>query len=493
LLAETAVLAVIGCGCGVALAAWVAPLTSGLMPVVLRGQLGLAMPTLDWRVLAFATAASLVSAFVAGIVPAFGSWRTSPQTALGDGGRTSSPGARQSRLLGALVIAETALTLVLLAGAGLVIRSFVRLQTMPLGFDTAHLLTMEIDLPAANDATGQARSALMHQLVGRVAASPGVTSAALTTVNPLGGGTWGATAISEEMAARNPNAALNVNHRLVTPGLLHTMGLPLLRGRDFTSGDRVGAAPVVIVSDRLARRVWPGDDPIGKRIRMTRARSAWMTVVGVAGDVADSHDPGVPFETWYAPYDQYPTTAAAAHVYVMARTAGDPLTSVTAVRQAIVGAGTSLVPYGATPMDRYYSDSLVRERVGAMFMLGFGTFGLALAALGVYGVMAFSVSQRTTEIAIRIALGAQQGQIVHAVAVRAIVLVAAGVALGLAGGAAVNRVLASILSEIAPADPAVLGGAAALILVTAAAACLLPALRAGRLDPIVALSRSAGL
>jgi putative ABC transport system permease protein len=487
LLAESLVLGALGCGLGLLLAAWLSPLTSTLVPSVLSSQLGLAVPRTDWRVTTFAITVSLVSAIVAGVVPAFGSWRAQPQLALGDGGRTTSGGPGGRRLLAMLIVAETALTLVLLAGAGLVIRNFVRLQRLPLGFNAAGLLTVELTPSATAYPAGDARSELVRVLVARIRAAPGVVAAGITTVNPLGGGTWGAPAISEEAAARDPNAALNVNHRLVTPGLLETMGIRLVRGRVFSDQDREGSQPVVIVSDRLARRFWPGADALGKRIRVARPDRPWLTVVGIAADVSDSHDPGVPLETWYVPFAQNATTSAAEHFYVMVRATSDPLALVPTVLRAIVAVDKTLAPYAPAAMDRYYSESLSRERIGAVFMLGFGAFGLALAALGVYGVMAFSVAQRTMEIGIRMALGAGAGEILPLVLRRGVTLVAIGIAAGVLGAIGLTRALASWLTEVGMVDGAVLAGASALIAVAAVSACLVPALAATRLDPVTAL------
>jgi putative ABC transport system permease protein len=386
-----------------------------------------------------------------------------------------------------LIVAETALTLVLLAGAGLVIRNFVRLQTLPLGFNARGLLTMEITPSPVAYPGGAPRSELVRRVVEQVRSLPGVVSAAVTTVNPLGGGTWSAPAISEEAAARDPDAALNVNDRLITPGLLATMGIPLLRGRAFTEQDRAGTETVVIVSERLARRVWLGADAIGRRIRVARQGAPWLTVVGVAGDVSDSHDPGVPPETWYVPFAQHAAAAASEHVYLMVRSEGDPLALVSAVQHAIVAVDGTLAPYAPAAMDRYYSASLSRERMGAAFMLGFGAFGLALAALGVYGVMAFSVAQRTMEIGIRMALGARAADILPLVLRRGAALVCAGIAAGALGAIALNRVLASLLTEVGSLDRAVLAGASGLMVAAAMAACLVPALAASRLDPVTAL------
>jgi putative ABC transport system permease protein len=486
LLAESVVLAALGCGAGLLLALWLSAFTAALIPSVLSGQLGIATLHVDWHVAAFAAAASLLSAAIAAVVPAFGSWRVSPRTALADGGRTATSG-QAARLLGLMIVAETAVTLVLLAGSGLMIQNFLRLRSQPLGFVPRGLVTLEVMPSPRAYATGAARDALIRRLLDEVRTVSGVT-AAVTTVNPLGGGTWGATVISEEAAARDPHAAFNVNDRLITPGLLETMGVTLLRGRAFTEQDRVGTAGVAIVSERMAARFWPNADAIGRRIRMARSPGEWLTVVGVAGNVADSHDPGVPIETWYRPYAQQADSAEAEKIYFMVRArSGDPLAPVPAIERAIWRVDKTLAPYHVSAMDAYYDMSIARERLGAAFMLALATFGLALAALGVYGVMAFSVGQRTAEIGVRIALGGSARDILPLVLRRGVGLVAAGISLGTVAAVVLNRVLASLLTEVGTLDGAVLCGAAALIALAAVAACVAPALAAARLDPVAAL------
>jgi putative ABC transport system permease protein len=487
LLIESAVLAAAGCSAGLLLTSWFAPLTSALIPPVLSGQLGLTTPRIDMRVLGFAVVSSVLSALVAGLVPALGSWTRRPQSVLADASRGMTAGPAAQRLLGALVVAETALTLVLLAGAGLIVRNFVRLQSMPLGFAANELLTMEIMPPFDRYPYGPSRAALVDRLVSAIAAEPGVAAAAATTVNPLGGGTWAAPVITEDAARRDPNATYNVNHRLVTPALFEAMRIPLLRGRAFSSADGPSALPAVIVSDRLARRFWPGEDAVGKRIRIARPDTPWSTVVGIVGDVSDSHDPGVPFETWYLPLEQHAASPAAEKFNLMVRAAGDPLALVPAVRRAVARVDRTLAPYNPAALDAYYSDALTRERVSARLMLVFGAFGLALAALGVYGVMAFTIAQRTAEIGIRMALGAHAADIVPLVLGRSGWLVTAGLVVGAFAALAVNRMLAGLLTEVGPLDPAVLASACALTLSAAALACVVPALRAARLDPVRAL------
>jgi putative ABC transport system permease protein len=489
LLAEAAALASIGCGAGLLLAAWLAPLTASFVPSVLSGQLGLASPRTDWRVAIFAVAMSIVSAIVAGVVPGIATMRTDPQLALSGGGRTIAGGRSSRRLLGALIVAETALTLVLLAGAGLIVRNFVRLQTQPLGFEANGLLALELTPTPSAYADGARRAGLMRRLVEEVSAVPGIARAAVTTVNPLGGGTWGAAIVSDEMAARDPRSVLNVNHRLITPGLLETMGTPIVRGRNFSSADRADTQPVVIVSDRLARRLWPDEEAIGRRVRLARAGAPWLTVVGVAGNVSDSHDPGVPEETWYLPYAQQSSAPAAEHVYLMIRGGASPLALVADVRRAVARVDRGLAPYDPVAMDAYRTESIARERASAGFMIGFGVFGLLLAGLGVYGVMALSVAQRTVEFGIRMALGARASDILPLVLRSSLTLVVAGIAIGVVAAAVLNRVMATFLTEIGRIDPATLGVAAALILATATVACLLPAMAAQRLDPVIALKQ----
>ena len=489
LIAESLALAAIGCSAGLLLAAWLGPLTASFIPQVLSGQLGLASPHTDWRVAAFAVAVSAASAVAAGVAPAISVLRTDAPAALGDNARTMSGGPTGRALLAGLVVAETGLTLVLLTGAGLVVRNFVRLQTQPLGFEARGLLAIELTPPPAY-ADSAARASLLHGVVDEISAAPGVVRAAATTVNPLGGGTWGATIVSDDLAAREPAAYVNVNHRLITPGLLETMGTPVLRGRAISVDDRAGTQPVVVVSDRLARRLWPGREAVGRRLRMTRAGSPWLTVVGVAGDVSDSHDPGVPNETIYVPFDQHADSAAAAHVYLMIRSGGQPLALVADVRRAVGRVDRTLAPYAPVAMDAYLTESIGRERTSAAFMTAFGLFGLLLAALGVYGVMALTVAQRRVEFGIRLALGARPSDIVPLVLRRTLAQLAAGLGLGAVAAAALGRTISGLLTGVDALDPATLAAAAAAMLAAGVAACLLPALAAGRLDPVEALKRA---
>ncbi|MGA8143421.1 MAG: ABC transporter permease [Candidatus Acidiferrales bacterium] len=488
LIAESAVLGLLGCASGLLLATWLNRYASTLIPSNYSDQLGMVAPELDWRVLGFALAISLFVSIAAGALPVFTRWKADVQLVLKEGARAGSASGRTGgKLLGAFVIAETALALVLLAGAGLMIRNFQRLVHHDLGFDASHLLTFNLTPPPASQPVGPQRTALLRRVLEEVQNVPGVNAAGATIVNPLGGGTWDASVITDGMEISNRNFSVNVNHRLISPDLFRAMRIPLLRGRIFTWHDDTGSEPVVVVSDHMARRFWPNEDAIGKRIRFAAESGRWLTVVGIVGDVRDTSDPAGPFDTWYLPYAQRADSPAAEDLIFMVRSAADPLSIVSGVKQALWRVDGALAPYEISAMDHYYSESLARERIGARVMLFFGSFGLLLAALGVYGVMAFAVAQRTQEIGIRMALGAEQREILQMILGRGIRLLTMGAGIGFAIVFVLNRALASLLVEIRPFELAVVAGSLAILFLVGLAACYPPARRAARMNPLVAL------
>jgi putative ABC transport system permease protein len=485
MLTETVLLAIVGGAAGLLLAEWLTQFLSILLPSNIGEQLGMATAGLDGRVLAFALTVSLLAGILAGIVPALASANAAQRLKAGERSTGAAPASH--RLLNSFIVAQTGLAVVLLVGAGLMLQNFQRLQRRPLGFDPVRLLTMEFTPSIKSYPPGPARTQLLHRVLEEVQQVSGVAAAGATTVNPLGGGDWGAPVNIEGRDDVAPNDASNVNHRLVSPALLQSMRIPLLRGRPFTWDDDERRPGVVIVSDQMARRFWPDQDPLGKRLRIARPNTPWLTVVGVVGNVSDARDPGDPPETWYLPYAQQASAAAAETVHLMIRTEGDPLALVPALQHAVARVDPTLATYGISAMDSYFAVSLRRERLGASAMAAFAGFGLLLAVIGIYAVIAFAVLQRTQEIGLRMALGAERSTILGFILRRGVTLGLTGLGIGTAAAAALNRVLVGLLSEITPLEPVVVTVAAVVLLASIVLACYVPAWRAARLDPLVAL------
>ena len=487
-LVESLVLAFLGCLAGLALSVWLDQYMLTLIPSNISNQLGLAKPTMDLRVLTFAFVVSLAAGTLAGLIPALTASLVDINENLKKGGRTGQAGGRKiGRILSGFVVAETALALVLLVGAGLMLENFQRLQHRDLGIDTRHLLTLQVSPPEADYSAAPRKTELVRRLLEEIKSTPGISSAAVTTVNPLGGTNWGVAVMTERRSAPNETPSFNVHHRLISPELFQTMGISLLRGRSFTWQDDDRAAPVAVVSEETARHFWPQQDALGQRIRSATPGSPWLTVVGIVGNVHDAGDPDDLPETWYLPLAQHAATPGAHDLIFMVRTQADPLGALSGIQQAIWRVDKNLATYDVAAMDHYYSVSLERERLGARVMTFFGAFGLLLAALGVYGVMSFAVTERTSEIGVRLAMGADDRDILRLVLARGLRLAGLGLALGSTIAVVMNRLLVSFLSGVRQVEVPTLGVACLVLLIMASAACYFPSRRASHLDPLAAL------
>ena len=486
MLTESTILALLGGALGVLLAVWCSRFTGALLPENYSRQLGIDAPAIDLHVLLLAVAAAVATGIVVGLVPAVPTLRNA-SAVLRQGGRSGrADGAELRTTLDRFAIGQLALALVLLGAAGALLEGLHRQQHRDLGFAPAQLLTLVMTPSVTAHPRDAARAALARRLLDDIGALPGVRSAAVTSVNPLTGTRWLTTLLLEGRGSSDADT-LGANSRLITPGLFATMGIPIVRGRDFTWQDDPGHPGAIIVSARAAARFWPGADPIGRRVRVARAGAPWLTVVGVAGDVYDARDPEDPEETCYVPYAQNAASRAADDLHVMLRTDAASAGVIAGVRRVAARLDGGLAVYDAGMMDDVYGESLGRDRFGAAVTALFAGFGLLLATLGVYGVMAFGVAARRAEIGTRMSLGAEPAAIVAMVLRRGARLSGIGLGLGVFLAAAVTRAIASLLPDVRPAEPLVLAVAALTLLVASALAAYVPARRAAAIEPIVAL------
>jgi len=490
LLTESLALAVAGGAAGLLLAAWSSDLLRTLLPANLprRAAIGI-----DGRVLAFTLALTLLTGLLFGVAPSLAATRRDLQAALAEASRGSAGPGRQ-RLWGALVVAEVALAVVLLAGSGLLLRSFFTLTQVDPGFDGRGLLTLRVAAPSARYGTPESAVALYDQLLSRVQALPGVRSATAISDLPLADGGESLSIFFLGRPTPRVEDVPSVFARLVSPAALGTFGIPLLRGRDLTPADRQGALRVGLVNSTAARRFWPGEDPLGKQITLDDGDPRPLTVVGIAGDVRHFGLGSATRPELYFPYAQAPAlqwTWLERSMTLVVRVAGEGEAAAAGlsagVRGAVAAVDRDLPVYRVATMGEVRARSLAGERVYMLLLSLFAALALLLAAVGVYGVIAFAVTRRTREIGIRIALGAREGRVLGLVLGQGMAPVAAGAVLGLAAAAGLTRLLSRLLYGVAPVDPGTFAAAALLLAGVAFAASWLPARRAARIDPVVAL------
>ena len=436
----------------------------------------------DGRVLGFAALASLAAALLSGLAPAFRASATRLTAALASGSRGSAAGVSRARRV--LAVAELALAVVLVAGAILMVRSMARLLDTPFGFSTDRVLTLGLSSPA--QATTDADIVtFQNRLLERVRALPQVEAAAFVSQIPLGGNGDSYGFHVEGRMHANPAEDPSVERYSVTPDYFRAMGIPLVRGRLLTDADRADSPAVMVVSESTARALFPGRDPIGERVRIgAHDEGPWRTIVGVAGDVRHVDVALAPTPQMYLPQAQ--VTDGFFNLVVLA-SAGNPASLAGPIRREVRALDPGVPVYDVASMEERVARSAAPRRFVMQLLAAFAVSALALAALGLYGVVAHSVGQRTREIGIRMALGATPRDIVRLVLGGGAGLIATGLAAGLLGALGATRFLSAILYEVRPADPAALAAAAAVLAAAAFAAHWLPARRASRIDPIAAL------
>ena len=481
LLIESLMLATIGGLLGLALSKWALHLLLQAIPINLPFWMNFG---LDLRVLGFTLGVTLLTGLIFGIMPALQSSRVDLNDTLKEAGRgaLTSSGTHSRSLL---VITEIALSLVLLVGAGLMIQSFLRLRRVNVGLNPTNVLTFSIGLPRAKYPQPEQRAAFMKNVVDRVRALPGVESAAATGTLPLGGGNWGRSLTVEGYPVLSVGQAPSIQHTVVTSNYFQTMGIHLLAGRDFTEADRNGSQLVTIVDERLAQKYWPNESALGKRIRFgpPEDNEPWHTIIGVVGVVRHQRMQEETRNSVYLPHLQIPIGG----VSVVARTGSDPKGLVAAVRREVAQLDVDLPISKVATMEEVIADSIWQPRLYAMLFAVFAGGALVLAVIGIYGVMAYIVINRTHEIGIRMALGATARDVFNLIVGRGMKLTAIGLVIGVGGAFALTRLMSGLLFNTSATDPVTFVLISMLLAIAAFLACYIPARRATKVDPLVAL------
>ena len=484
LLTESMLLTLIGAALGVLLAVvgtqWLVSLAPGTIPRIEQVRLS---PT----VLAFAVGASVLTSLLFGLVPALTASRADLQRDLKEGGR-GYVGAPHRGLRGALVVVDVALAMVLLAGAGLMLKSMARVLAVPSGMSPENVLTMRLSLfgPEFGGPDGNARVlAAFQQITERLSSLPGVKAVGSVSQLPLSGDfdMYGVRIKDKPIA--NPADAPSAFRYGVTPGYIEAMGIPLRRGRSINAQDHANAPPVILINELFASRIWPGADPTGKFVQIGGPDRPWRIVVGVVGNVRHEGLDEPEKMQFYVPEAQWPYPDS--DMILTLRTVGNPEALAPPAREAIWSVERNVRITGVAAMGQVIGASLAQRRFPMMMLELFAVAALLLAALGLYGVMAYTVTQRVTEIGVRMALGAQPGDVLRLTLRQGMSLAGIGATLGAAGALALGRFITSLLFQVEASDPATLTAAALVLIGVALLACWIPARRATRVDPLVAL------
>ncbi len=485
LLTESVLLA--GCGGLVGLAfAWLS--VRGLKALIRAELPSWVAIELDWRVLLFTLGVSLLTGLIAGLAPALQASKPDLNDLLKEGAKGSQGGRQQLRKV--LVVAEVALAMVLLIGAGLLVQSFRRLQQAELGFNPNSLLTMRVALPwrkYGGEQGPEQQKQFFQQLMGRLSALPGVESAAMTSNLPLaserqeGKLTFTIEGQSADEQQRNPFA----NDLRVSPNYFSALGIGLIAGRYLNDADTANTERVAVISQRMAERMFPNQEPIGKRLKVgaVTSEAKWATIVGVVGNVKHEAIAGDSSFDIYTSYQQIVDS----NMYLLLRTKVPPHTLTTAATQAVWAGDPEQSTFNIVTMEERIADTVWQRRLAGTLFLVFAGLALLLAAIGIYGVMAYTVSQRTREIGVRMALGARSVDVWRLILGQGLKVVVLGVAIGLIAAFALSRVMASLLFGITASDPQTYASVAVLLVIVALLACFVPARRAAKVDPMIAL------
>jgi predicted permease len=481
-LVESAALSGMGGVLGVALAVWMVRVVALAAP---SGVPRIGSVTVSGVVLLFALAVSVTIAALFGVAPALHAAKSDPQAALGDGGTRTSGGRSGLRTRRTLVVVELTLSVVMLVGAGLAIRSIERLRAVDSGVDTHDVLTASVSLPGIRYNSRTKVVAFMNELRDRIAATPGIVAAGIASASPLGGGGFylGRQMIAEGRGTA-PSEEVSVNWNVATRGYFGALNVPFLRGRDFTVQDDSAAPPVMIVNAAFAKAMFPNENPIGKRAMSSRDEKVYREIIGVVRDVKYYGASDSLRALVWVPYAQNNAWSIGV---ITVRTRDDPLGALPVIKRELGALDGAIALANVATMDQTMAHSIAGDALVAELLGAFAGLALVLAAIGIFGVLSYLVEQRTHELGIRVALGAQRSDVIGVVMRETIPMVGAGVVIGLAAALGLARFAKSMLYEAQGVDPVTFVGVGVLLMVVAVIAAAIPARRASRVDPMVAL------
>ena len=481
LLTESVMLSVVSGVAGLALSLWLIKL---LIAVVPASTPRLEEIGIDLRVFGFTLGVTVLAGLLFGLVPALQTSRPNLNETLKDNGQRGSETGGRNRVGSMLIVSEIALSFILLAGAGLLIKSFMHLREINPGFNPENVLTMRLTLPIGKYKQGEPRAQIYKQLIDSVKTTPGVQSAAAVLSLPLRGDQFNVgRGVIREGRPMTPDEQTNATHLPITPDYFQTLQIPLKAGRTFTDQDTLESTKVAIINETMARQLWPGENPIGRRFTVWRDEKFPREVVGVVGDTNSSLDEAA-WPQMYVPYAQDPNWGS---LTLVVRTAGEPTALAGSVREAIKAVDKAVPNYNLKTMNDVVSTSAAPRRVPMLLFSAFAGVAMFLAMLGIYGVTSYYVTQRTHEIGVRMALGAQLVDVVKLVLSRAMVLALIGIGIGVAGAVALTRYMTTLLFGVKPFDTVTFIGVAIMLAAVVLVACLVPARRAAKIDPLEAL------